>query len=110
MSRSWRLFLGDILEAALKVDRVDLEAVQSGLREVVRRIAVADGLPVDGWAPERIDRLLRRLAAFAPGPCPPVLDVAEGCHRDHTAVQVDANARGRRPARGVEHVSRQASH
>lgn len=72
-----------LLEDALQVDRVALEAVQSGLREVVRRIAVADGLPLDGWPPERIDRLLRRIAAHAPGPCPPVLDVAEGCHREH---------------------------
>lgn len=72
-----------LLEEALQVDRIALEAVQSGLREVVRRIAVADGLPLDGWPPERIDRLLRRIAAHAPGPCPPVLDVAEGCHREH---------------------------
>ncbi len=73
------------LETSLDVDRVSLEAVQSGLREVVRRIAVADGLPLDGWTAERVDRLLCRLAAWSPGPCPPVLDVAEGCHREHVA-------------------------
>jgi hypothetical protein len=74
------------LEASLEVDRSTLEGAIAGLREVVRQIAVTDGLPLDGWSPERIDRLLRRLAAWAPGPCPPVLDVAEGCHREHLAV------------------------
>lgn len=75
----------DRLESSLEVDRSTLEGVVAGLREVVRQIAVTDGLPLDGWSPERIDRLLRRLAAWSPGPCPPVLDVAEGCHREHVA-------------------------
>ncbi|MCA9491659.1 MAG: hypothetical protein KC621_17125 [Myxococcales bacterium] len=73
------------LETSLDIDRVSIEAIQAGLREVVRRVAVSDGLPLDGWPPQRIDRLLRRLAAWSPGPCPPVLDVAEGCHREHVA-------------------------
>lgn len=73
------------LEQALGVDRVALEAVQSGLREVVRRIAVTDGLPLDRWSTARVDRLLKRLAAWSPGPCPPPLDIAEGCHREHVA-------------------------
>lgn len=73
------------LETSLDVDRVSIEAIRAGLREVVRKAAVTDGLPLDGWPPERIDRLLRRLAAWSPGPCPPVLDVAHGSYREHTA-------------------------
>lgn len=71
------------IEEQLGVDRAAIEAAQSGLREVVRGIGVSDGLPLDGWPPERIDRLLRRIAAHAPGPCPPPLDVAMGSHVDH---------------------------
>lgn len=73
------------LERKLKVDRVALEAARGGLREVVRRAAATDGVPIDQWPGERIDRLLVRLAAFAPGPCPPLLDVVEGGFREHTA-------------------------
>ena len=63
--------------------RASLEAVRSGLREVVRRIAQSDGLPLSGWTDERVDRMLRRLAAWSPGPCPSPLVVAEGCHQEH---------------------------
>jgi len=71
------------LEATLGVDRTQLEAARGGLREVVRRIGLSDGLPFDDWPVERLDRLLVRLASYAPGPCPPVVDVAEGAHREH---------------------------
>ncbi len=71
------------LESSLGVDRTHLEAARGGLREVVRRIGQADGLPFDTWPVERLDRVLERLAAFASGPCPPALDVAEGAHREH---------------------------
>ncbi len=71
------------LASSLRADLLALEGARAGLREVVRRIAVADGLPIEEWPPPRIDRLLRRLAAWSPGPCPPVLDVVEGCHREH---------------------------
>ena len=71
------------LESSLRVDRTQLEAARAGLREVVRRIGQADGLPFDDWPADRLDRLLVRLASFAPGPCPPVVDVAEGAHREH---------------------------
>ena len=71
------------LEQSLRVDRAGLEAARSGLREVVRGIGRADGLPFTDWPAERIDRLLVRLAAFAPGPCPPAVDIVEGAHREH---------------------------
>ncbi len=71
------------LEAKLRADPVSLEGARAGLREVVRRSASADGVPLDGWTPERIDALLIRLASWSPGPCPPLLDVVEGAHREH---------------------------
>ncbi|MBT3223708.1 MAG: hypothetical protein HN348_31960 [Proteobacteria bacterium] len=73
------------LERLLQVDRTALEAARGGLREALRRSAHMDGLPVEAWPVERLDRLLRRLAAYAPGPCPPVLDVIEGAHREHVS-------------------------
>ncbi len=71
------------LESALQVDRIALEGARGGLREVVRRAAGSDGVPIDGWPPERVDRLLARLAAFSPGPCPPLIEVVGGNHREH---------------------------
>ncbi|MEZ4235309.1 MAG: hypothetical protein R3F59_03950 [Myxococcota bacterium] len=68
-----------------RADAAALEAAQAGLREAIRRTAVADGLPLDGWDSDRIDRLLRRVAAWAPPGCPAAPDVAEGCHREHVA-------------------------
>lgn len=76
------------IEQRTRIDRIRLEGARAGLREVVRRAAAADGLPLESWPPERIDRLLVRLAAFSPGPCPPVLDVAEGGYQEHVAVCV----------------------
>lgn len=67
----------------LNVDHIAVEGACAGLREVVRRAALADGLPLDGWEPDRVDQLLVRLAAWSPGPCPPLLDVIEGAHREH---------------------------
>ncbi len=75
----------DQLESRLKVDRIILDGHLGGLREVVRRSAVSDGVPLDQWSNERLDRLLVRLAAWSPGPCPPLLDVIEGAHREHVA-------------------------
>jgi len=73
------------LEHTLGVDASALEAARAGIREVVRRSAIADGMPIRDWTGDRLDRLLSRLAAWSPGPCPPVLDIVEGCHRDHVA-------------------------
>lgn len=69
----------------LGVDPLTVEGACAGLREVVRRAATADGLPLDGWSNDRVDKLLVRLAAWSPGPCPPLLDVIEGAHREHVA-------------------------
>ncbi|NCG21623.1 MAG: hypothetical protein GWP91_21625 [Rhodobacterales bacterium] len=73
------------LETKLHVDAdpLALEGARAGLREVVRHSAAADGVPLDGWTSERIDALLIRLASWSPGPCPPLLDVVEGAHREH---------------------------
>jgi len=71
------------LEQTLGVERVHLEAVIGGLREAIRKIGLRDGLPLEDWSDERLDQLLVRLAAYAPGPCPPVIDVVEGAHREH---------------------------
>ncbi|MBX2799534.1 MAG: hypothetical protein KTR31_17795, partial [Myxococcales bacterium] len=73
----------DHLASTLGHDRLDLQRVRAGLRSVVVRVGSRDGLPMGRWPEERVDRLLRRLAAWAPGPCPRVLDVVEGCHRTH---------------------------
>jgi hypothetical protein len=73
------------LERTLNVDRIALEAGRGGLREILRRSGCADGLPFDQWPAARLDRMLRRLAAYAPGPCPAPLEVVEGHHRDHVA-------------------------
>lgn len=71
------------LERVLGVDRVALEAARGGLREVLRRAARPDGLPVDQWPSPRVDRLLARIAAWSPGPCPAVIEVLDGQHREH---------------------------
>lgn len=69
------------LEQRLQVDRIALEEARGGLREIVRRVACADGLPLDGWSPERLDRLLVRLAAFSIHESPPLDEIADGCHQ-----------------------------
>lgn len=71
------------LERMMGVDRTALEAARGGLREIVRRLGASDGLPFDQWEVGRLDRLLARLAAWSPGPCPPMHETVEGRHRDH---------------------------
>jgi hypothetical protein len=71
------------LETQLQIDRVTLDGLLGGLREVVRHAATNDGVPLDQWSNARVDELLTRLAAWSPGPCPPLLDVIEGAHREH---------------------------
>lgn len=73
----------DHLERNLGVDRIALEAARGGLREVLRKVGGTDGLPMETWPSQRIDRLLQRLAAWSPGPCPPVLEIVDGHHREH---------------------------
>lgn len=72
------------LANVMMMDRVALEGAQAGLRQMVRELGRSDRLPIREWPEARIDRLLRRLAAYAPGPCPPPLDVVDGCAREHT--------------------------
>jgi hypothetical protein len=86
----FRMHFGDnrpLKEVAQRTgaDAIMVEAARAGLREVVRRSAKADGVPLDRWAPERVDQLLVRLAAWSPGPCPPLLDIIEGAHPSHVA-------------------------
>lgn len=58
------------LASALQVDRITLEGARGGLREVVRHAACTDGVPLDEWPVERLDKLIARLAAFTPTRCP----------------------------------------
>ncbi len=74
----------DYLERALQVDRIALEGARGGLREVLRRVAISDGVPLGDWSSQRIDRLLCRLAAFSAGPCPAVHEILAGGHTEHT--------------------------
>lgn len=55
-----------------------LQAAQERLCEAAGRALGDPEAP-----PARIDRLLRRLAAWAPGPCPPVRELGARRHRDH---------------------------
>ena len=71
------------LERILGADRLSLDGCQAGLREIVRRFARNDGVPIDTWTDERLDSLLSRLAAYCPGACPPLIDVVEGGHGEH---------------------------
>lgn len=83
------------LARQLQVDTLTLEEARGGLREMVRRIAVQDELPLDGWSEERLDRLLVRLAALSVHDSPPLDEVAEGCHREWIRVcpRVDRTSR-----------------
>ncbi|MFT7518660.1 MAG: hypothetical protein ACI9MC_000792 [Kiritimatiellia bacterium] len=73
------------LEGKLQVDRVALEGARGGLREIVRGVARDDGVSLDSWPKERLDRFLRRLAAFSIYDSPPLVEVAEGCHQEWIA-------------------------
>ncbi|MBN2799913.1 MAG: hypothetical protein JXX28_12275 [Deltaproteobacteria bacterium] len=73
------------LEEALQVDLLTLEMARSGLREVIRDAAIKDEVPMEDWPAERMDALLQRLAAYSPGPCPPLAEVIDGLHPEHLA-------------------------
>lgn len=66
-------------------DLLAVEAAREGLREVVRRAAADDGVPLDGWSEARLDRLMHRLACMAPDGGPSLLEVVEGRHPDWSA-------------------------
>lgn len=71
------------IAARLELDAIAIESAREGLREVLRNTARADGLPLDSWPGRRLDRVLQRLAAWAPDSCPPTYDVVNGAHRNH---------------------------
>jgi hypothetical protein len=71
------------LAARMGVEVWTLQTAVAGLREVVRRAAARDNIPISTWTDDRVDRLLGRLAAWSPGPCPPMLDVIDGGHTAH---------------------------
>jgi len=84
----FRMHYGDqrplsYVERKLGVDRIAVEAARGGLREVLRGAARSDGLPLDAWSTDRLDRVLARLAAFSPDQCPPMYDVVNGAHHTH---------------------------
>lgn len=84
----FRMHYGDrrslaYVEGKLGVDRMTVDMARAGLREVLRRAAREDGLPLDAWPAERLDRVLARLASWAPDPCPPTYDVVNGAHLAH---------------------------
>jgi hypothetical protein len=68
----------------LKEDVLALEAAREGLREVLRRTAKKDGVDLDDVADDRLDHLLHRLAQMAPAEGPPLTEVVDGLHPDHT--------------------------
>lgn len=70
------------LAGQLQVDAIALEEARGGLREMVRRVAIEDELPLHAWPAERLDRLLARLSALSIYDSPPLDEVAEGCHRE----------------------------
>ncbi|MCA9569613.1 MAG: hypothetical protein KC656_17325 [Myxococcales bacterium] len=90
-SAVFRMHYGDarslaFVENKLGVDKIAVDAARAGLREVLRRAARQDDLPLDAWPPERLDRVLARLAAWAPDACPPMYDVVNGAHHAHVRV------------------------
>lgn len=102
----FRMHYGDarsltFVENKLGVDRVAVDAARSGLREVLRRAARQDGLPLDAWTPDRLDRVLARLAAWAPDHCPPMYDVINGAHLAHVRVCPRCNRMVRLVSAGV---------
>jgi hypothetical protein len=91
----------EALEKMMGIDLVSLEASRGGLREVIRRAACDDGLPMESWAPERVDALLARLAAFSLGPCPPLHEILDGLHATHIRRCVRCDRANRLLSNGV---------
>lgn len=83
-----RLHYGDgrpihVVTEALGIDELAAEGARAGLREVLRTTAAADGLPSTQWPDERLDAVLRRLAAMSSGTCPPLQELVGGGHAAH---------------------------
>lgn len=75
----------DAVAARVEEDRLAVEAAREGLREVVRRAAADDGVPLDGWTEARLDRLIHRLACMTAEDAPPVIEVIDGRHAERHA-------------------------
>ncbi|MCB9663654.1 MAG: hypothetical protein H6732_06060 [Alphaproteobacteria bacterium] len=71
-------------------DALALEAAREGLREALQAAARQDGRDLESWSGERLDHLLHRLVALPAGPEPPLLEVVDGLHPEHTARSVRA--------------------
>jgi hypothetical protein len=68
----------------LGIDDAEVAASREGLRELLRHLATADGVPLHKWPVERLDRVLERVAAWAPDTgCPPLAEVVLGGHKEH---------------------------
>ena len=89
------------LAQRLQVDANALEASRAGLREIVRGAARGDGVPLDGWSSERVDRLIHRLAAYSPGPCPSTFEVCSGAHPQHVKTCCRCSRMSRLVQRGM---------
>lgn len=70
------------LSQTLALDVMTLEGARGAIREVLRNMATEDGMPIQTWPNERIDRLISRIAAFTDHPSPPLDEVADGCHQE----------------------------
>jgi len=71
------------LRDLVRAHGITLDTLEAARERLRRAAAQALGDPQAPAA--RIDQLLRRLAAWAPGPCPPVEGLVEARHRDHLA-------------------------
>ena len=60
-----------------------INAGVNAIREIVVKAANADGFPLDDWSNARIDRLLRRLVAVPPEPCPEKIIMGDELHTEH---------------------------
>jgi len=65
------------LAQQLQEEEFALVAAREGLREVVRRAAAEDGVPLHQWPEDRLDALLHRLACMAADPAPSLLEAIE---------------------------------
>jgi hypothetical protein len=69
------------LSEQLQVDEITLEGARGGIRELLRQMGCDDGMPLNTWPNERLDRLIGRLAAYSDEPTPPLDEVVDGCHQ-----------------------------
>ena len=83
-----RMHYGDGLsmedvERHAAIDGTALGGAREGVREALRSIADADGVPLDEWSDDRIDRLIRRTATIAGPNCPGPAGLLSDAGREH---------------------------